>query len=76
MKKKDRLLSGPGTIVLLLVILIVCILVSFLFGRYPVPLKELCGILADKFLSVFGGGIERAFLGREYGGGGLERAPA
>ena len=57
-KKRDRLLSGPDTIILLMVILIVCILVSFLFGRYPVPFKELCGILADKVLSIFGLGIE------------------
>ena len=57
-KKRDRLLSGPGTILLLAIILVVCILVSFLFGRYPVPFRELCGILANKFLSIFGLGIE------------------
>ena len=57
-KKRDRLLSGPGTILLLAIILVVCILLSFLFGRYPVPFRELCGILADKFLSIFGLGIE------------------
>lgn len=57
-KKRDRLLSGPGAILLMAVILVVCILVSFLFGRYPVPFRELCGILADKFLSIFGLGIE------------------
>lgn len=59
MKKKERLLSGPRTILLLAVILIVCLLASFVFGRYPVPFKELCGILANKFLSVFGLGIEQ-----------------
>lgn len=57
-KKRDRLLSGPGTILLLAIILVVCILVSFLFGRYPVPFRELSGILANKFLSIFGLGIE------------------
>lgn len=57
-KKRDRLLSEPGTILLLAIILVVCILVSFLFGRYPVPFRELCGILANKFLSIFGLGIE------------------
>lgn len=57
-KKRDRLLSGPGTILLLAVILVACILLSFLFGRYPVPFRELCGILANKFLSIFGLGIE------------------
>ncbi len=57
-KKRDRLLSGPGTILLMAVILVACILLSFLFGRYPVPFRELCGILANKFLSIFGLGIE------------------
>ena len=57
-KKRDRLLSGPGAILLMAVILVTCILLSFLFGRYPVPFRELCGILADKFLSIFGLGIE------------------
>ena len=54
-KKRDRLLSA---ILLMAVILVACILLSFLFGRYPVPFRELCGILADKFLSIFGLGIE------------------
>ncbi len=57
-KKRDRLLSGPGAILLMAIILVVCILLSFLFGRYPVPFRELCGILANKFLSIFGLGIE------------------
>lgn len=57
-KKRDRLLSGPGAILLMAVILVACILLSFLFGRYPVPFRELCGVLADKFLSIFGLGIE------------------
>lgn len=57
-KKRDRLLSGPGAILLMAVILVACILLSFLFGRYPVPFRELCGILANKFLSLFGLGIE------------------
>ena len=58
MNRKDKLLSGPDTIVLLTVVLIVCTLVSFVFGHYPVPFSELCGILANKFLSIFGLGIE------------------
>ena len=58
-KKRDRLLSGPGTILLLAIILVVCILVSFLFGRYPVPFSELCGILWNKFLSIFGAGTDK-----------------
>ena len=40
-KKRDRLLSGPGAILLMAVILVTCILLSFLFGRYPVPFREL-----------------------------------
>ncbi len=58
MNRKDKLLSGPDTIVLLTVVLIVCTLVSFVFGHYPVPFSELCGILTNKFLSIFGLGIE------------------
>ena len=58
MKRKDRLLTGPETVLLLGVVLIACTLLSFLFGRYPVPFKELCGILWNKFLSLFGSGIE------------------
>lgn len=48
MKRKDRLLTGPETVLLLGVVLIACTLLSFLFGRYPVPFKELCGILWNK----------------------------
>lgn len=58
MKRKDRLLTGPETVLLLGVVLIACTLLSFLFGRYPVPFKELCGILWNKFLFLFGSGIE------------------
>lgn len=58
LKKRDRLLSGPKSILLMAAILIACTLLSFLFGRYPVPFRELCGILWNKFLSIFGAGIE------------------
>lgn len=68
-KKRDRLLSGPGAILLLAIILVVCILVSFLFGRYPVPFRELSGILANKFLSIFGLGIEPFWTDAMQGGG-------
>ena len=54
MKRKDRLLTGPETVLLLGVVLIACTLLSFLFGRYPVPFKELCGILWNKFLPAQG----------------------
>ena len=41
--KKHRLTVG-----LLALLLVVCILLSFLLGRYPVPLRELLGILGSK----------------------------
>ena len=49
MNRRDHLLSGPATLTVLGAALIVCTLVSFLFGRYPVPFRELCGILGDRF---------------------------
>ena len=58
MKRRDRLLSGPGAMAVLAIVLVACTLLSFLFGRYPVPFSELCGILWNKFLSIFGAGIE------------------
>ena len=42
-EKKHR-----STVLLLAVALILCILLSFTLGRYPVPLKELLGILGSK----------------------------
>ena len=57
--RKDRLLSGPRTILVLAAALVACTLLSFLFGRYPVPFSELCGILYNKFLGLFGAGIEQ-----------------
>ena len=38
----------------LFVLLIAAILLSFTLGRYPVPMKELLGILWHKFASLFG----------------------
>ena len=37
-----------SAVCLLIVLLIVCILASFTLGRYPVPLRELLGILGSK----------------------------
>lgn len=48
MKKYRRIVLGMG------IALIGCILTSFLFGHYPIPFKELCGILSHKFLALFG----------------------
>ena len=59
MKKRDRLLSGPGAMAVLAIVLVACTLLSFLFGRYPVPFSELCGILWNKFLSIFGAGTDK-----------------
>ena len=58
MKRRDRLLSGPGAMAVLAIVLVACTLLSFLFGRYPVPFSELCGILWNKFLSIFGAGTD------------------
>ena len=58
-KKRDRLLSGPGAMAVLAIVLVACTLLSFLFGRYPVPFSELCGILWNKFLSIFGAGTDK-----------------
>ena len=35
MKRRDRLLSGPGAMAVLAIVLVACTLLSFLFGRYP-----------------------------------------
>ena len=43
----------------LAIVLAACTLLSFLFGRYPVPFSELCGILWNKFLSIFGAGTDK-----------------
>ncbi len=42
------------TIIIMFILLIVCILLSFTLGRYPVPLHELCGILLHKAAGLFG----------------------
>lgn len=66
MNRRDHLLSGPATLTVLGAALIVCTLVSFLFGRYPVPFRELCGILGDRFISLFGGGIDQFWTDAMY----------
>ncbi len=52
--REKRLLPGAAVVLLLLAGLFICILLSFTLGRYPVPLKELCGILFSKlpFVSI------------------------
>ena len=39
-----------GILLLLLAVLVGCILLSFTLGKYPVPMKELLGILGQKLL--------------------------
>lgn len=50
-----RQLAGPSAIMLFLAILIICTLLSFTLGRYPVPLKELLAILGNKIFGLFEG---------------------
>ena len=48
-RRKHRL-----TLLGLLLLLLACILLSFTLGRYPVPLKELLGILWHRTAGIFG----------------------
>lgn len=48
----------PCILLLLATLLVLCICLSFCIGRYPVPPKELFGILGNKFLALFGGSLE------------------
>lgn len=51
--KSSRQIKYPHRIILILsLLLLLLICVSFLLGRYPVPLRELLGILASKFFSI------------------------
>ena len=49
---EKRRLSGKTWLIILAVALLSCILLSFLLGRYPVPFKELIGILFGKLFGV------------------------
>ncbi len=44
----QRRLSGRVTLILLAAALLLCVFLSFLIGRYPVPAKELLGIVFSK----------------------------
>ena len=52
--REKRILSGPAWLALLSVLLVAGFLVSFSLGRYPVPFRELIGILFSrlKFLNI------------------------
>ena len=45
-------MKNKTVIILLCIILLVCILASFLLGRYKVPFRELVSVLAARFFSV------------------------
>ena len=47
--------KGTAVLFLLTALLLFCICLSFCIGRYPVPVKELFGILCHKFSGLFGG---------------------
>ncbi|NCB52032.1 MAG: iron ABC transporter permease [Clostridia bacterium] len=51
-EQKKRILSGGVIIIILAVLLIVCIILSFLVGRYPVPIRELFGIIFSKIFRI------------------------
>ena len=55
--REKRLLPPQTVIWILAAALLICILVSFVIGRYPVPLRELLGILFSRVAAVFGGEI-------------------
>ena len=52
-KPSHRQLAGPSAIIIFVVVLIICTLLSFTLGRYPVPLKELLAILGNKIFGLF-----------------------
>ena len=61
--REKRFLSGPAWIAIFVVILIVCILASFVFGRYPVPFKQLMGIIFGKLEFLH---IEKSWTDAQY----------
>ena len=48
-RRRNRL-----TLLMMLILLFAAILLSFTLGRYPVPMRELCGILFQQFARIFG----------------------
>ncbi|WMJ84000.1 FecCD family ABC transporter permease [Oscillospiraceae bacterium LTW-04] len=51
-QKRKFYISGGAVITLLAILLIACIIASFLIGRYPVPIRELFGIIFSKAFSI------------------------
>lgn len=47
-KDGARRMSGPAVLLILAAALLAAVLLSFLIGRYPVPLKELLGIIFSR----------------------------
>lgn len=54
-RPSHRQLAGPSAILIFTGLLIVCTLLSFTLGRYPVPLKEVLAILGNKIFGLFEG---------------------
>lgn len=52
MTKKTKKISYPAVIAALIITLIVAVIGSVTLGRYPIGLKELCGIIASKFMDI------------------------
>ena len=52
MGKTKKPLSYGAVIALLAVSLLLCIIGSVVLGRYPIGLKELCGILGSRFMEI------------------------
>lgn len=49
---EKRRLSGGTVILLLAIVLVLSIIISFALGRYPIGVKELCGILLSKVTNI------------------------
>lgn len=58
-RSTHRQLDGSAAIVLFAALLSICTLLSFSLGRYPVPMKELLGILSKKLFPLFAGGAKK-----------------
>lgn len=50
-QRKHRM-SGVAALALMGILLIVCIILSFIIGRYPVPIRALLGIISSKICNI------------------------
>jgi len=51
LQRKHRM-SGVAALALMGILLIVCIILSFIIGRYPVPIRALLGIISSKICNI------------------------